>query len=93
VIRTHDLLRGLLTDRFGNDGRDKPVIYTEVNANNTGADERAMLQAAGRICERDPACMGYAWYIWETNRPGEEPLSVFGNQARHDLFNDPPPPG
>ena len=93
VIRTHRLLRDKFTQKFGDAGRDKPVIYTEMNANGTGVDERGMLQAAGRICEEDAACMGYAWYIWETDRPIEQHLSVFGNQDRRNLFENPPPPG
>ena len=93
VIRTHDLLRGMLVERFGGAGRNKTIIYTEINANHTGVDERAMLQAAGRVCRDDPRCLGYAWYIWETDRGGEDDLSVFGNEARLALFNDPPPPG
>jgi len=92
VIRTHGILRGMLTDRFGDDGRTKPIIYTEMNANNTGADERAMLQAAGRVCANDEFCLGYAWYIWETDREKEKILSVFGNDARLDLFMNPPDP-
>jgi len=92
VIRTHDFLRGLLIEKFGDDGRTKPIIYTEMNANHTGADERAMLQAAGRVCARDESCLGYAWYIWETDRDTEMDLSVFGNDARRTLFMNPPDP-
>jgi hypothetical protein len=91
VTRTHQVMRRLLTDRFGDTGRTKPLIYTEMNANrDPGVDDRDMLIAAAQVCASDPHCLGYAYYIWETEREGETGFSVFGNDARMALFQDPP---
>jgi hypothetical protein len=91
VVRTHEVMRGLLTDRFGEAGRTKPIIYTEMNANRDAAvSDRDMLNAAARVCASDPSCLGYAYYIWETRREHETVFNVFGNPERMALFQDPP---
>lgn len=91
VTRTHEVMRRLLTDRFGDAGRVKPVVYTEMNANrDPSVSDRDMLAAAARVCAADPHCLGYAYYIWETEREHERGFSVFGNDARMALFQDPP---
>lgn len=71
-------------------GPNTPLLVDEYNANHTGADERAMVQAAADICAADRACLGWAWYIWETRNDGERDLSIWGNPARLALFRDPP---
>jgi hypothetical protein len=30
-----------------------------------------MLRAAANVCAADRHCLGYAWYIWETERDNE----------------------
>ena len=91
VLRSHGLMRRLLGERFGGAGRAKPIVYTEMNANhNTDVAEREMLLAAAQVCADDPNCLGYAWYIWETERDNERDLSVWGNDARVALFQNPP---
>jgi hypothetical protein len=62
-----------------------------MNANhNPDVSEREMLRAAANVCATDPHCLGYAWYIWETEREHERDLSVWGNNARVALFQNPP---
>lgn len=91
VTRTHEVMRRLLTERFGEPGRVKPLIYTEMNANrDPGVDDGDMLRAAAGVCASDPNCLGYAYYIWETEREHETIFNVFGNDARMALFRDPP---
>jgi hypothetical protein len=91
VTRTHAEMRRLLREKFGDAGVTKPIVYTEMNANfNVNVSEREMLVAAANVCASDPNCLGYAWYIWETQREGETSLSVFGNDARLALFQNPP---
>jgi hypothetical protein len=82
VERTHDWYRQTFPNH--------PIVYTEWNANHTGSTEREMLEAMARICSVDPLCLGFMYYIWETQRPGERQLSVWGNSARLNLFRDPP---
>ena len=36
-----------------------------------GTNDRDMLLAAARVCAADPHCLGYAYYIWETEREHE----------------------
>lgn len=79
-----------LIARYGDAGRTVPILVDETNANHTGADEREMLIANGDICRDDPACLGFAWYIYETRNPGEQDLSVWGNPERFALFSNPP---
>ena len=84
-------MRRLLTDRFGEAGRTKPIIYTEMNGNrDQGTSDRDMLLAAARVCAADPHCLGYVYYIWETERDHERVFSVFGNDDRRALFENPP---
>ena len=91
VVRSHELMRRLLTDRFGDDGRTRPIVYTEMNGNrDQGTSDRDMLLAAARVCAADPDCLGYAYYIWETEREHEVTFNVFGNESRLALFRDPP---
>lgn len=91
VTRSHEVMRRLLRERFGEDGRTKPIIYTEMNANhNPDISEREMLRAAANVCASDPNCLGYAWYIWETERENERDMSVWGNDARVAMFQNPP---
>lgn len=71
-------------------GPDVPILVDEYNANHTGADERAMVQTAAEICAADPKCLGWTWYIWETNNGGEHDLSIWGNPDRLSLFSNPP---
>lgn len=67
-----------------------PIIYTEWNANHTNATEHEMLEEMARICAEDPFCLGYLYYIWQTQRQGEQQLSVWGNSERYQLFSQPP---
>lgn len=91
VTRSHEVMRRLLRERFGEDGQAKPIIYTEMNANhNPDISEREMVRAAANVCAADPNCLGYAWYIWETERENERDMSVWGNDARVALFQNPP---
>ena len=91
VTRTHEVMRRLLSDRFGDAGRVKPIIYTEMNANrDPRVSDRDMLSAAARVCASDPHCLGYAYFIWETEREHETIFNVFGNDERMALFQNPP---
>jgi hypothetical protein len=49
-----------------------------------------MLIAAAGVCATDPHCLGYAYYIWETDREHEVVFNVFDNEARTALFQNPP---
>jgi len=82
--------RNILIDRYGEHGRQFPILVDETNANHTGADERAMVTANAEICRDDPHCLGFCWYIWETNNDGEHDLSIWGNPDRLQLFLSPP---
>lgn len=67
-----------------------PILVGEWNANHTGADERAMLEAAAAACAEDPGVLGFTYYIWETENAGEQDLSIWGNAERLALFVNPP---
>jgi hypothetical protein len=68
----------------------KPIFIGEWNANHTGNEEVEALEALAEIAARDPLFLGAAYYIWETRNPGEEDLSVWGNNRRLQLFQNPP---
>jgi len=82
VARTHDIYRSLFPDH--------PIVYTEWNSNRLDGTDHEMLETMARICEEDSACLGYLYFIWQTQRAGEAQLSVWGNADRLALFRDPP---
>jgi GH25 family lysozyme M1 (1,4-beta-N-acetylmuramidase) len=67
-----------------------PIFVGEQNADHTGADEREVLEALAEIAAQDTLFLGATYYIWETNNGGEQDLSVWGNEGRLSLFQDPP---
>lgn len=79
VWRTHKMYRNMFPDH--------PIVYTEWNG---PGHEREMLKAMAEICNQDRRCLGFMYYIWQTQRSGESQLSVWGNQERLDLFRNPP---
>jgi GH25 family lysozyme M1 (1,4-beta-N-acetylmuramidase) len=83
IRRTHVRWRDLV-------GVDIPIVYTEWNSNHTASGDRDMLEAAGAVCAEDPNCLGYTYYIYETRREGEDQLSIWGDNERLSLFQNPP---
>jgi lysozyme len=67
-----------------------PIFVGEWNSNHEGHDERASLEMWAEIANTDPAFLGAAYYIWETNNAGERDLSIWGNPDRLALFLNPP---
>jgi hypothetical protein len=62
------------------------IILKEWN----GPDEAGALEVLAKLAAEDPLFLGATYYIWETNNAGENGLSVWGNEARFDLFLRPP---
>lgn len=69
-----------------------PLMVGEWNANHEGHDEHAALEMWAGVSNADPAFLGAIYYIWETRNAGERDLSIWGNDDRLALFQNPPVP-
>ena len=77
---------------IGQSGFQRPIVVKQLRQSDDAAHLRDYLVKGGFLWV-DDFWGERAWYIWETDREHERHRSVFGSQARRDLFDNPPPPG